>query len=58
MQIRFTGYDWQKPIWKILKNPAFEVVAAIVIVLIAAWIVISTEVELRTQISPAAFGRK
>jgi ABC-type nickel/cobalt efflux system permease component RcnA len=58
MQIRFTGYSWQKPIWKILKNPAFEVVAAIVVVLIAAWIVISTEVELRERHSPAVFGTK
>jgi len=30
-------------LWKILTNPALEVVAAIVVVLIAAWIVIGNE---------------
>ena len=36
-------HDWQNAIWKLLTNPAFEVVAAIVVVLIAAWFVIDTE---------------
>lgn len=36
-------HDWQNALWKILTNPAFEVVAAIVVVLIAAWFVIDTE---------------
>jgi ABC-type nickel/cobalt efflux system permease component RcnA len=38
---------WQKAIWKILTNPALEVVAAILVVLFAAWIVIETETEHR-----------
>ena len=43
MQTRFQG-DWQGTIWRLLTNPAIEVVAAIVVMLIAAWIVIDTEV--------------
>lgn len=39
-------HDWQNAIWKLLTNPAFEVVAAIVLVLIAAWFVIDTEATL------------
>jgi hypothetical protein len=47
MQIFRSGNVWQKAIWKILTNPALEVVAAIVIVLFAAWIVIETETDHR-----------
>ena len=36
-------HDWQNALWKILTNPATEVVAAIVVVLLAAWFVIGTE---------------
>ena len=43
MQLRLHN-DWQNALWKILTNPAFEVVAAIVVVLIAAWFVIDTDV--------------
>jgi len=35
--------DWQNALWKILTNPAFEVVAAIVLMLVAAWVVIWSE---------------
>ena len=34
---------WQNALWKILTNPAFEVVAAMVVVLLAAWVVIWSE---------------
>ena len=37
-------FDRQSTLWKILTNPAFEVVAAIIVVLIATWIVVDTEV--------------
>ena len=52
-------HDWQNAIWKLLTNPAFEVVAAIVVVLMAAWFVIDTE----AMLSPAPrllqyFGHK
>ena len=37
-------YDWQIALWKILTNPAFELVMAIVVVLLAAWFVIDTDI--------------
>jgi hypothetical protein len=46
------GSDWQKTLWKIVSNPAFEVVAAIAVVLFAAWIVISTEADNRHTVFP------
>jgi hypothetical protein len=45
MQLRRLGNDWQKAIWKIVTNPAVEVLAAIVAVLLAAWVVVATEIE-------------
>jgi hypothetical protein len=57
MRMRLIGYDWQKSIWRILKNPAFEVVAAIVVVLIAAWILVTTEAEQRTPQGTTFIGR-
>ena len=45
-------FDWQKVLWKIVRNPAFEVLAAIVVVLLAAWIVIETETEDRHTLFP------
>jgi hypothetical protein len=45
MQLRRVGSDWQKVIWKVVTNPAVEVLAAIVAVLLAAWIVIETDME-------------
>jgi hypothetical protein len=47
MQIRLLGNALQKALWKILTNPAIEVVAAILLMLLAAWIVIATEIDLR-----------
>jgi hypothetical protein len=39
------GHDWQKTIWKVVRNPAVEVLAAIAAVLLAAWVVIQTDLE-------------
>jgi hypothetical protein len=39
-------------LWKIVRNPAVEVVAAILVVLIAAWVVISSETEQRHTLFP------
>ena len=47
MQIHLFGTDWQKAIWKILRNPTFEVVAAIVVVLLATWLIVQTETDMR-----------
>ena len=48
--------DWQKALWKIVRNPAFEVVAAILVVLLAAWIVVQSETDIRQPIFPVPFG--
>jgi hypothetical protein len=58
MQSKNPGYDWQKTLWKIVSNPAMEVLAAIAVVLFATWIVIQTEVEQKVQIFPVPFGQK
>ena len=58
MQPKNPGYDWQKTLWKIVSNPAMEVLAAIAVVLFATWIVIQTEVEQKAQIFPVPFGQK
>ena len=52
-------HDWQNALWKLLTNPAFEVVAAIVVVLIAAWFVIDTEMLMNpAPRQPQGFGHK
>ena len=59
MQLRLNGHEWQKAIWKLLSNPAVEVVAAILVVLMAAWFVVQTEVESRHVMrTPFVFGHK
>lgn len=50
------GLDWQKTLWKIISNPALEVVAAIVLVLFAAWILVQSEAENRHSVFPVPFG--
>lgn len=46
------GSDWQKTLWKIVSNPAFEVVAAIAVVILTAAIVIWTEADNRHTVFP------
>ena len=41
--------DWQKALWKIIRNPTLEVVAAIVVVLLATWLLVQGEAENRQQ---------
>ena len=47
MQPRIIGSQWHKTLLRIVKNPTFEVLAAIVVVLLATWVVVQTEVDLR-----------
>jgi ABC-type nickel/cobalt efflux system permease component RcnA len=58
MHQRFVDIDWQKALWRILKNPALEVVAAILVVMLAAWVVVETEVERRTTLFPLVSGHR
>lgn len=59
MNPRISG-EWQKTLWKIVTNPTFEVLAAIVVVAFAAWIVVQTQIDLRhdRNPSPVLFGTK
>jgi hypothetical protein len=42
--LRSTGGDWQKAIWKLLTNPALELVATIALVMVATWFLIQNDV--------------
>lgn len=53
MQLRLDVHDWHKQVWKAVTNPAVEVIAAIVVVLLATWVVVQTEAENRIPHLPA-----
>ena len=44
--------DWRNAFWKIVRNPAVEVMAAIAVVLLATWVVVSTEVDSNKSLFP------
>jgi len=50
------GTNWQKALWKIIRNPAIEVVAAIVVVLFATWLIVESEAENRLSVFPVPYG--
>ena len=50
------GTNWQKTFWKIIRNPAIEVVAAIVAVLLATWLLVQSEAENRLSVFPVPYG--
>ena len=58
MQLRLEEFDWPKQVWKVVTNPAIEVLAVIVVVLLSAWVVVQAEVEHRIPHLPAAAGLK
>lgn len=58
MQLRLEQLDWPKQVWKVVKNPAVEVIAAIVVVLLSAWVVVQTEAENRLPHLPVISGVK
>jgi hypothetical protein len=47
---------WQK-IWKFITNPMVEVIAAILVVLVSAWVVIENESTQRKHSVPVLFGK-
>ena len=53
-------HDWQKTLWRILTNPMFEVLAALLAVAVAACVVVETQMELRHDRHklPLLFGQK
>ena len=52
---RHLGNDWRNAIWKIVRNPAFEVLATILAVLFATWILVSTEVDQKNDHKKTSF---
>ena len=50
------GTNWQKVLWKIIRNPAIEVVAAIVAVLFATWLLVQSEAENRLSVFPVPYA--
>lgn len=44
-------------LWRILTNPTFEVVAAIVVVILAAWIIVDSEALVRGPHAPVLFAK-
>jgi hypothetical protein len=57
MQIHL-GSEWRKAVRRNLRTPVVAVVAAIVLVLVAAWFVIQSEAEHRATLFPLLFGHK
>ena len=57
---RHAASEWHKTLWKILTNPMLEVVAALLVVAVAAWVVVETQMELRHDRHqlPLVFGQK
>jgi len=53
---RNLGNDWRNAIWKLISNPALEVVAAILLVVLATWVVVSTETEQNKTLFPVPYG--
>src|SRR5260221_8820856 len=58
MQMKHLGHDWRNTIWKIVSNPAFEVVAAIAVVMLATWIVVTIEVEEKKTLFPVPYDAR
>jgi hypothetical protein len=57
MRTQSTGITpWQK-ILKFITNPTVEVIAAILVVLVSAWIVIETDSTQRRPAYPVLFGK-
>ena len=49
--------NWQKALWKLLTNPAIELVATIALVMFATWYLIQTEAVAPSLGSGVVFGR-
>jgi hypothetical protein len=58
MQLKTSGHEWQKTLRKIVSNPAVEVIAAIVLVVLATVVVVQTETDLRSTPFPLLYGRR
>ena len=50
--------NWQKTLWKLLTNPAIELVATIALVMFATWYLIQAEAVTPHLGSGVVFGRR
>ena len=55
--MRPTDGNWQRTIWKILTNPAIELVATIAVVMVATWFLIQNDV-VQQGVHLPLFGHK
>jgi len=58
MIFRFPGQELARLLRKLAANPIFEVVVAIIVVLVSAWWVVSSEFMQRTPPTPVLFGHR
>ena len=49
--------NYRLKLWRILTNPTFEVVAVIVMVVLAAWVIVDSEALVRGPHAPVLFGK-
>ena len=49
--------NWQKAFWKIVSDPTVEVVATLVVVMVATWFVLQNEAAVGQE-SLVLFGRR
>lgn len=56
MPMRLRFQDWPRLAWKLVKNPTFEVVAAIAAVLLAAWWIVESGELQRSPETPFVRG--
>ena len=57
MTTKCTNNHWYKRLWRILSNPTLDVIVAMVVVILAAWVVIQTETEQKNTF-PVLFGNR
>jgi membrane-bound ClpP family serine protease len=57
MTTKCTNNHWYKRLWRILSNPTLDVIVAMVVVILAAWIVIESETQQKHPY-PVLFGNR
>ena len=53
-----SGSEWQKALWRILSNPTFEVIGVILVMLLAACVIVETQMMGARHKLPYVFGQK
>ena len=53
-----SGSEWQKALWRILSNPTVEVIGVILVMLLAACVIVETQMMGARHKLPYVFGQK